>query len=88
MKNKIFTVYSNWYFCFISERKYSFDILSRLTAEEGSLEEQYVDLLINRYLKVLDTSWLENCSWEKVISKIAEIGSVSNFLFMHQFSYE
>lgn len=64
------------YFLLISERKYSFDILTHLE-NKNEIEEKYIDLLVNRYLKVLDTTWFKKSSWEKLADKVKEIGSVS-----------
>lgn len=57
------------------KRKYSFEIAQQLYDDGCSIRIEYIDFVINRFLTSLDTNWLDNCPWDVVVKKFAEIGS-------------
>lgn len=63
-------------------RVYSLKIVKELH-KKHTLRREYMDFLINRHLKMIDTRWFEKFSLDPVFEKIHEIGPALKTLLIH-----
>ncbi|KFM82284.1 hypothetical protein X975_19275, partial [Stegodyphus mimosarum] len=55
------------------QRVYTIDLIKRLWEARQLTNEDYLKLLINKYLKELDFRKFRYCSWKKVLERIMKI---------------